>query len=130
MPESPETADDIRTIRFDIESIKTSQHLLLRSQSGQLLADLLAEFKKDDKLALVYLALDGLRNQDEIADHITAEGVGVSQPTVSRKIQRLDAEGLIELVPAPGGAAWARKEVVEKVFRLSHKIAKQRQAGS
>lgn len=127
MPETPETADDIRTIRYDIESIKTSQHLLLRGQSRELLAEILGQFQKDDNLALVYLALDGKRNQDEIARRIRDSGGDISQPTVSRKLARLDSEGLIELRPGPGAAAWTHKDVVERVWRLSSRVAKQRQ---
>jgi DNA-binding transcriptional ArsR family regulator len=125
VPETPETADDIRTIRYDIDAIKSSQQLLLRGQSGELVKFFLAEFKKDKKLALVYLALDGKRNQDEVADYINAAGKKVSQPTVSRKIKLLEAEGLVEQRAVPGGVAWAKNAVAEKVLRLSSKIEKQ-----
>jgi len=128
MPESLETADDIRTIRYRIESIETTQHLLLRAESKELLAELLPIFAKDENLERVYLALDEPRNQGQILEHLDGLNTPMSQPTVSRKLAQLDDEGLIEKHGAgPGGVSWRKKEVVEKVLRLTRQIKTQRQ---
>ncbi|HUF54655.1 MAG TPA: ArsR family transcriptional regulator [Dehalococcoidia bacterium] len=127
MPETLDTADEIKTIRFRIESIETTQHLLLRGQSKELIKDLLWLFSRDRKLALVYLSLGKQRNQGEIVEHLkNAEGVAISQPTVSRKLSKLEEEGLIEKVGADAsGTRWGRKKVVEQVLRLSRLVAEQ-----
>ncbi len=128
MPETPETADDIRTIRYRIESIETTQHLLLRVEAKELLAELLPLFETDENLERVYLALDQPRNQGQILEYLHELGVDMSQPTVSRKLTQLNDEGLIEKHGAgQGGVSWRKKEVVEKVLRLSRQIKKQRQ---
>lgn len=127
MPESPETADDIRTIRYRIESIETTQHLLLRAEARELLAELLPLFEKDENLERVYLSLETPRNQGQIREILDQQGVEMSQPTVSRKLMHLNDEGLIEKHGAgPGGVSWRKKEVVEKVLRLTRQISKQR----
>ena len=131
MPETPETADDIRTIRYRIESIETTQHLLLRGQSKELMQELLELFAKDEHLEEVYLALDAPRNQAEIVEHLKATSTEISQPTVSRKLARLDEEGLIQREGASAsGLQWRKKTVVEKVLRLSRQLERQRQRRS
>ncbi len=126
MPETPETADDIRTIRYRIESIETTQHLLLRGQSKGLISDLLEVFSKDPNLRDVYLALDVPRNQTQIMEHLGSSGISISQPTVSRKLTLLGEEGLIQREGADaGGLRWERKPVVENVLRLSKHLKKQ-----
>lgn len=128
MPETAATADDIRTIRYRIESIETTQHLLLRAEAKELLAELLPLFEKDQNLERVYLALDQPRNQTEIIEHLNGLNTGISQPTVSKKLTKLNEEGLIDKVGyGGGGLRWRKKDVVEKVLRLSREIRRQRQ---
>lgn len=123
MPETPETADDIRTIRYKIESIETTQHLLLRERAPQLLQEILAIFGSTDKLAEVYLAVNGQRSQADIVQHLNASAVKISQPTVSRRMTTLEEEGLIEKAGVgERGVLWDKKEVVEKVLRLSRAL--------
>ena len=131
MPETPETADDIRTIRYKIESIETTQHLLLRERRPQLLEDILGLFDSVDKLTDVYLAVDGSRSQADIIQHLNASGMTVSQPTISRRMTTLEEEGLIEkLDVGERGVLWRKKQVVEKVLRLSYHLRRQQSGGN
>jgi len=125
--ESLETADDIRTIRYKIESIESTQHLLLRERAPQLLSEIKEIFDSTDKLTEVYLAVNRERSQGDIVDYLNASGVSVSQPTVSRRMVALEREGLIEKVGVgERGVLWGKKEVVEKVLRLSdHLVGRQ-----
>ena len=127
MPETIETADGIKSILYRIESIETTQHLLLRERRPQLLTELLDLFRATDKLADVYFAVDSKRSQNEIVEFLNSSGVKVSQPTVSRRMATLEEEGLIEKVGSSrnGGIVYAKKEVVEKVLRLAHKLHEQ-----
>lgn len=127
MAESLETADDIRTIRYKIESIESTQHLLLRERAPQLLSEIKEIFDSTDKLTEVYLAVNRERSQGDIVDYLNASGVSVSQPTVSRRMVALEREGLIEKVGVgERGVLWGKKEVVEKVLRLSdHLVGRQ-----
>ncbi len=129
MAETVDTANEIKTIRYRIESIETTQHLLLRAQSKELMDELLALFTADENLAQVYLALDEPRNQSQIIARLKGDGSAISQPTVSRKLAKLDDEGLIEPVGAGmGGTEWGKKKVVEKVLRLTRRLNKQLKA--
>lgn len=131
MPETPETADDIRTIRYKIESIETTQHLLLRERRPQLLEEILGLFDSVDKLTEVYLAVDGARSQADIVQHLNASGMTVSQPTISRRMTTLEEEGLIEKVGVgERGVLWRKKQVVEKVLRLSYHLRRQQSGGN
>jgi Mn-dependent DtxR family transcriptional regulator len=123
VPETLETADDIRTIRYKIESIESTQHLLLRERAPQLLSQIMKLFEGTDKLAEVYLAVNRERSQADIVDYLNARGVRVSQPTVSRRMATLEQEGLIEKVGSgERGVAWGKKGVVEKLLRLSYHL--------
>ena len=56
----------------------------------------------------------------EIVDAIVANGVRISQPTVSRRMALLEEEGLIEKVGVdPRGVIWGKKAVLETALRLS-----------
>jgi len=126
MADTPETADDIRTIRYKIESIETTQHLLLRERKAQLLDDLLDIFAKKENLSDIYLAVNGRRSQADIVDFLKKSGGTISQPTVSRGMTTLEEEGLIEKVGVgPRGVLWGKKQVVEKVLRLSRHLEKE-----
>ncbi len=127
MTETTDTANEIKSIRYKIESIETTQHLLLRERRPQLLAELLDLFAKSEKLSDVYSAIDGKRSQGDIVAFLNKSGVKVSQPTVSRRMAVLEEEGLIEKVGASrnGGVIYAKKQVVEQVLRLSYNIRKQ-----
>jgi len=128
VPETVETADDIRTIRYKIESIETTQHLLLRERAPQLLSQIKDLFGSTDKLTEVYLAVNRQRSQADIVDYLKASGLRVSQPTVSRRIATLEREGLIEKVGVGDrGVLWGKKEVVEKVLRLSYHLQRRQQ---
>lgn len=128
MAETPDTADEIRTIRYKIESIETTQQLLLRERAPQLLAEISALFDSTDNLTEVYLAVNRERSQADIVDYLNASGVRVSQPTVSRRMAKLEQEGLIEKVGVgERGVVWGKKEVVEKVLRLSYHLQRRQQ---
>jgi len=123
VPETPEAADDIRTIRYKIESIETTQHLLLRERRAQLLGEIVELFTGTPLLSEVYLAVNGTRSQADIVDFLKGSGVQISQPTVSRRMETLEQEGLIEKVGAgPRGVLWGKKDVIEKVLRLSQRL--------
>ena len=83
----------------------------------------MALFDNTDKLAEVYLAINGERSQADIVGHLNNSGVTISQPTVSRRMAVLEQEGLIEKVGVgERGVLWGKKQVVEKVLRLSRHL--------
>lgn len=121
MAETLETAHEIQTIRFRIESIEGTQQLLLRSRASEIRNEIIAEvFDKYANLAAVYLAVDGKRSQAEIVEALVAGGIAIIQPTVSRRLAVLLEEKLVEEVETgPRGVSLRRKDVVERGLKLS-----------
>jgi DNA-binding transcriptional ArsR family regulator len=121
--ETLETANEIKTIRFKIEAIESTQQLLLRERAEQLREEILGIFASTRYLAEVYLAVDGNRSQGDIVDYLKSAGLEISQPTVSRRMGKLDEEGLIEKAGVgQRGVVWRRKQLVEKVLKLSRHL--------
>lgn len=115
MAESDETQQDIKEIRWRIENIDNKFDMLVRGNDAALqeVADL---FMDDSLMAQVYLAVDGQRNQKEIAD-----AVDTTAMTVSRKIRDLKNYGLIEKKEIRNGAIWKKSELHE-VMRLGDRV--------
>jgi DNA-binding HxlR family transcriptional regulator len=123
MPETLETADQIKSIKFKIEAIESTQELLLRERAPHIRQEILDVFRRTPQLDVVYLAVNGERSQSEIVDALAADGVAISQSTVSRRMDRLEQEGLIEKAGVgPRGVRWAKKAVVERSLRLSRHL--------
>ena len=124
--ETPETAQEIQTIRFRIESIEGTQQLLLRSRAAEIREEIFSEvFAKHANLDQVYLAVDGTRSQAEIVEALNTLGIKISQPTVSRRLQVLIEEKLVEEVDlGPRGVVLRKKEVVERGLKLSKHLAR------
>lgn len=122
MPDELEISADVRTIRYDIESIKTTQQLLLRKDADDILERTVLPLFRDAKntlLASVYKYVDGTRSQAEIVSAMVGDGIRISQPTVSRRMATLIAEGLIEQVNVESrGVVWRRKPEIESGLRL------------
>jgi hypothetical protein len=121
MPETPDSAEEIKKIRFRLDSIESTQEVILRHNSREYLDEILKLFANDSELRQVYLAIDGRRTQAEIVTYLVDSGVKISQPTASRRMTVLAEEGLIEeiAVGPSGGVIWRRKDVIERVLRLS-----------
>src|SRR5438034_6671398 len=98
MPESEETADEIQEIRMKLAAIEATQTLLVRERRDELLTLYKALFNEHPGLSSVYLAVDGNRTQVEIMKALATSGVEMSQPTLSRRVQILVDNGLIEAV--------------------------------
>ena len=119
MPETPDTAHEIKQIRFKLESIEGTQELLLKEKADALRAQLKALFDDTPQLKEVYLAVNGESTQAEIVDALKATGLKTSQPTVSRRMTTLEEHGLIEKIDSPKGTVLKKKDVIERVLRLS-----------
>lgn len=121
MPETPETADEIQAIRFKLESIEGTQYLLLRERATEIREGIMRDvFDKYPNAKEVYLAINGRRTQAEIVKYLGSIGVSISQPTVSRMINLMEQEGLVEKVGfgERGGIILGRKRVIDDILKL------------
>jgi len=115
-----ETADEIKLIRFKIESIEATQQLLLRKDAGEVVSLIVESMRSRPNLAAVYVALDGTKTQREIAVETS-----LSEPTITRRLRDLAEEGLIEKVKETrAGVVWSKNRTVERGLRLSRELRK------
>jgi DNA-binding HxlR family transcriptional regulator len=123
MVETPETAREIQEIRFELETIRSTQLLLLRDRVDSLRAQLLELFAGDDQLKRVYLALDGKRTQKQLKSAIEDDGYPISEATISRRLDKLREHGLVEEVASSEtGKVYERNPLVEEILRLSRDL--------
>lgn len=115
MAESDETQQDIKEIKWRIENIDNKFDMLVRGNDAAL-EEVAELFRGDSLMAQVYLAVDGQRNQKEIADAIDTTAM-----TVSRKIDDLNSYGLIKKKEIRNGAIWKKSEL-HGVMRLGDRV--------
>lgn len=115
MPESDETQQDIKEIKWRIENLDNKFDMLIRGNS-EAIEKVAAIFRGDSAMAQVYLAIDGIRNQQEVADAISS-----SSSTVSRKIDTLSDYGLIEKKEIRDGVIWMKSEL-HRVMQLGTRV--------
>lgn len=131
MAESLDTANEIKTIRLKIEAIESTQEIILRHNAREYREEITSLFKDDEELRRVYLAIDGKRSQAELVTDLNASGASISQSTVSRRMNKLEGEGLIQKVGgSPAGVIWSKKDVIERVLRLSRHLANEQRKPS
>lgn len=125
MPETPETASEIQEIRFRLEAIEATQNMLVRREAPELLKAFLQLFQETPDLKSVYLAVNGQDTQAQILERLHAAGVTMSQPTLSRRMDVLKDNGLIERVPSSkSGDVYEKNKLVERMLRLSRTVEK------
>lgn len=125
MTETLDTANDIKSIRYKIDSIEATQQLMLRKDAAALLELILGLFRRGSILPHIYDALDGERTQKQVMQFLQARGRQCSQPTVSRRVRVLEEEGLIEKVRVDkDGVVWDKKHSVERGLRLTKELKK------
>jgi len=109
--------NELRTIRSRIESIEKTQEVLVRAEADRILAGLLPIFRADLAMAKVYLAVDGRKGQRDIGTEI-----GVSEATVSRKIEKLRELDLVELVDRTASGNIYARTTIDRLLRLSRRV--------
>jgi hypothetical protein len=123
MPETEDTANEIKKLRLSVQNVESSLEMMLRHSAADFRKAKLALFSGDEELKAVYLAIDGRRTQAEIVELLLGTPTKPSQPTVSRRMNKLEDEGLISKVSASkSGIVYQKNELLEKVLRLSRHL--------
>ncbi len=114
MPETPDTAKEIISIKKEIKEIRQSQEVsqhINREQYEKLVSDTLAG---NLIRVRIFLEVDGIKSGKEIQGK-----VGGSQPTVWRAIDHLDKHGLIyDTEQTKGGSPIYAKPQWAKTLRM------------
>jgi hypothetical protein len=117
-----EIYNELRVIRSRIESIERGQEVLIRAERAQIMAEILPVFAGDQLLCRVFLLVDGLRGQRQIAQALTDGGYGGSEATVSRKIDILQELDLVALDDRTAAGKIYQKTQFDRALRLTREI--------
>lgn len=122
MTDNLEVFSEIRQIRDRLESIEQTQELLVRADLHRILALIWQEMDNEPILAHVYLAVDGVRTQSVIADNLRAKGIPGSEPTVSRRLDKLRELGLVELIDQTKAGKVYRRTRVDRILGVARRL--------
>ena len=109
-----------RLIKIDhrTENMQDSLGWLVVASAPQLSAQLLAAFGTSKRRAQVYLALDGRRSVNEVADHL-----GMKPQNVSIELTILKKKRLIDVTEGPdGGVRYSRKHQFDAIVGVSDNL--------
>jgi DNA-binding transcriptional ArsR family regulator len=100
---------DVREIKYKVEAIEKSVDLLVRANRREIIQDLMAFFGKSRERVKVFIATDGEKSVNQIADEIK-----VRPQNVSRRLTELERQDLIRLKRTDGAS---------KVYEKTEKVA-------
>jgi DNA-binding transcriptional ArsR family regulator len=107
-------------IEHKVDSIDETNAFALRADEKKHQATVRQIFKKSKRRAQVYLAANGNRSVNEIAQHL-----GMKTPNVSPELKFLKDEGLLELVEASGRQDFWAKKTIDRTLRITPYLCKE-----
>ena len=120
MSESDELYASVNYIKNKVDAIEKIELLNLRSNE-KLLNEYLYQLKSDEWLLKVYKEINGVKSQKTIATDLAT-----NEMMVSRKIDKLSAIGLIEIMDISGNQRIYKYSIAENAFNLIDKIDKRK----
>jgi DNA-binding MarR family transcriptional regulator len=100
---------DVREIKYKVDGIEKSVDLLLRANRKQIIEDLMAFFGKSKDRVKVFLAIDGEKSVNQIAEELK-----MKDQNVSKRITELEREVLIRVKKTVGHS---------KIYEQTEKVA-------
>ena len=106
--------DRLAKIEHKVDSIEQTNAFALRAEADKHFAEVKKIFRTSIRRAQVYLAADGLRSVQEIAEHLR-----MKRQNVGPDLKHLGDEGLLELVDSQSNKdIWAKKPV-DRTLRIT-----------
>src|SRR5712691_11634087 len=106
--------DRLAKIEHKVDSIEQTNAFALRPEAEKYFAEVKKIFGRSLRRAQVYLAADGARSVQEIAQHLAMQ-----RQNVGPDLKHLCDEGLLELVESHGNRdIWAKKPV-DRTLRIT-----------
>jgi len=106
--------DRLAKIEHKVDSIEQTNAFALRPEAEKYFAEVKKIFGRSLRRAQVYLAADGARSVQEIAQHLAMQ-----RQNVGPDLKHLGDEGLLELVESHGNRdIWAKKPV-DRTLRIT-----------
>jgi len=107
----------LANIEHKIDSLEQTQAFALRADAERHFETVKKIFGASSRRAQVYIAANGQRSVQDIADVLRAV-----PPNVSRELARLKQEGLVEVVEQEGGKTYWGKKSIDRTVRISEHL--------
>lgn len=101
-------------IEHKVDSMDQTQAFALRAEAAKHFATVKAIFRNSKRRAQVYLAADGSRGVQEIAEHL-----GMQRQNVGPDLRVLADEGMLEISDTSGGRDIWGKKPIDRTLRIS-----------
>jgi DNA-binding transcriptional ArsR family regulator len=104
----------LANIQHKVDSIEQTNAFALRADKEKHEQSLRDIFRNGKRRAQVYLAANGARSVQEIADHIK-----MKRPNVSAQLKALSVEGILEIAYSSGGKDYWGKKPLDHTIRIT-----------
>jgi DNA-binding transcriptional ArsR family regulator len=104
----------LANIQHKVDSIEQTNAFALRADKEKHEQSLRDIFRNGKRRAQVYLAANGSRSVQEIADHIK-----MKRPNVSAHLKALSVEGILEIAYSSGGKDYYGKKPLDHTIRIT-----------
>ncbi|HZH33011.1 MAG TPA: hypothetical protein VEY11_19745 [Pyrinomonadaceae bacterium] len=104
----------LSNLEHKVDSLDQTTAFALRGDEEKHLKTIDKIFGTSKRRVQVYLAVNGHRGVQELAEHLS-----MKRQNVGTDLQRLDVEGLIEIRSTQGGKAIYAKKAVDRSLRIS-----------
>lgn len=110
----------LANIENKIDSLEQTNAFALRAEAHIHFKSVKEIFKRGFRRAQVYLSANGRRSVQEIASLL-----GMKDPNVSRELEVLKVEGLLEIIERDGGKILYGKKPIDKTIGISKFLMKE-----
>ena len=110
----------ITNIEYKLDSLGQTNAFTLRADADRHFETVKKIFGKSKRRAQVYLAADGEKSVQQIADHLS-----MKQANVSRELKNLKDEGLLGIQEKAGGETYWGKQPIDRTIRISQYLQKE-----
>jgi DNA-binding MarR family transcriptional regulator len=110
----------LANIEHRVDSLDQTTAFALRADEERHQMTVKNIFGSSKRRAQVYLATNGERSVNAIAEFL-----GLQAPNVSRELTFLQKEGLLEVIEIEGGETYWSKKPIDRTIRISSFIQKQ-----
>jgi hypothetical protein len=112
--------DRLSKIEHKVDSIEQTNAFALRAEADKHFAEVKKIFGRSLRRAQVYLAADGVRSVQDIAEHLK-----MKRQNVGPDLKHLGDEGILELIDSHGNRdIWAKKPV-DRTLRISSFLSRE-----
>jgi DNA-binding transcriptional ArsR family regulator len=112
-------------IEHKVDSLEQTTAFALRAESDKHFSSVKEIFGKSKRKAQVYLAVDGEKGVQEIAEHLK-----MKRQNVGPELKSLAYEGLLEIIDMQGGKDIWGKKPLDRTLRITKFLEKEFNLGS